>query len=224
MVGPLNDKKPDAPAGGVREAALAAATRLFAARGFDATPLQAIADAIGATKQAILHHFPSKDLLREAVFEVMLEHWRQNMPRLLAASATEDRFDAVLGELRRFFSEDPDRARLVVREVLDRPQEIRRLLEGFVRSWVAIIAGYIRDGQAAGRHHADVDPEAYLVHTLYLVISAAAAEPVTHGAIAAGSAGRQRFERELGRIAKAALFVPRDFPRDATASRSRKKR
>jgi AcrR family transcriptional regulator len=194
----------------VREAALATATRLFAARGFDATPLQAIADAIGATKQAILHHFPSKELLRDAVFDAMLQHWRETMPRLLEASASEDRFDAVLGELRRFFAADPDRARLVLREILDRPQEIERLLRESVRGWVALIAGYIRDGQAAGRHHPDLDPEAYLVHVLYFVISAAAAAPVTHGAIEASGAGRRRFEHELDRIAKAALFVPRD--------------
>ena len=203
----------------LRTAALAVATRLFAARGFDATPLQAIADELGATKQAILHHFGTKERLRDAVFEAMLAHWQAALPRLLAASASEDRFDAVLGELRRFFTDDPDRARLVMREVLDRPNEIGRLLRGPVRNWVATIAAYIRDGQAAGRHFADVDPEAYLVHCLYFVIASAAAAPLIHGAIAAGSAGRQRFERELGRIAKAALFVPRE-----TAPRPRKKR
>src|SRR5688572_32832596 len=87
----------------LRAAALAAAMRLFAARGFDATPLQAIADELGVTKQAILHHFGTKEKLRDAVFEAMLAHWHAAMPRLLAASASEDRFDAVLGELTRFF-------------------------------------------------------------------------------------------------------------------------
>jgi TetR/AcrR family transcriptional regulator len=212
-------KRPATTEAGVREAALAAATRLFAARGFDATPLQAIADEIGTTKQAILHHFPSKDLLREAVFEAMLQHWRETMPRLLVASASEDRFDAVFGEMRRFFSDDPDRARLVVREVLDRPQEIQRLLRESVRGWVATIAGYIRDGQATGRHYADADPEAYLVHMLYFVVTAAAAAAVTHGAIEPTASGRQRFDRELVRIAKAALFVPRAAP-----TKARKKR
>jgi TetR/AcrR family transcriptional regulator len=192
---------------GVREAVLGAATHLFAARGFDATPLQAVADAVGATKQAILHHFPSKAALRDAVVEAMLAHWQRTLPRLLMAAASEDRFDAVLGELRRFFAEDPDRSRLIMREVLDRPEEIGRVLGGPVRAWLATIARYIRDGQVAGRHHADVDPEAYLVNVLYFVI-AAAASSVTHDAVEPGEPGRTRLERELGRIAKAALFAP----------------
>jgi|RhiMethySRZTD1v2_1073278.scaffolds.fasta_scaffold149508_2 AcrR family transcriptional regulator len=197
----------------LRNAALAVATRLFAARGFDATPLQAIADELGASKQAILHHFGTKERLRDAVFEAMLAHWQAALPRLLAASASEDRFDAVLGELRRFFTDDPDRARLVVREMLDRPNEIGRLLRGPVRSWIATIAAYIRDGQAAGRHFDDVDPEAYLVHCLYFVIASAAAAPLIHGAVEPGAVGRERLDGELGRFAKAALFVPRSTKR-----------
>lgn len=201
--------QPDAtPA--VRDAALAAATRLFAERGFEATPLQAIADEIGTTKQAILHHFPTKERLRDAVLEAMLAHWNDTLPRLLvAATASEGRFDAVFGEVRRFFASDPDRARLVVREVLDRPAETRRLLGGPVHTWVAAITRYIREGQATGRHYPDVDPEAYVVHLLYFIIAAAAAAPVTGGAIEAGSGGAARFDRELERIAKAALFTPR---------------
>jgi len=198
------------PVRAVRAQALAAATHLFAKQGVGATALQEIADAIGVTKQAILHHFRSKEQLRDAVLEAMLAHWQERLPRLLAAAtASEDRFDAVLGELRRFFSDDPDRARLVVREALDRPAEVGRLLRGPVRSWVAAISGYIRDGQTHGRHFADVDPEAYVVHILYFVITAAASEAVTHAAIEPTAAGRARFDRELVRIAKAALFVPR---------------
>jgi AcrR family transcriptional regulator len=194
----------------VREAALAAATRLFAAHGFDATSLQAIADAVGVSKQAILHHFPSKERLRDAVLDAMLAHWNDTLPRLLvAATASEGRFDAVFGEVRRFFAADPDRARLVVRELLDRPAETRRVLSGPVHTWVAAISRYIREGQASGRHFADVDPEAYVVHMLFMVIAAAAAAPVTGAAIAAGSPGQARHERELVRIAKAALFAPR---------------
>jgi AcrR family transcriptional regulator len=194
----------------VRDLALTCATKLFAAQGVAATSVQEIADAVGVTKQAILHHFPSKQRLRDAVLEAMLAHWQEALPRLLvAASASEDRFDAVVGELRRFFAADPDRARLVVREALDRPAEVRDLLRGPVRAWVQAIAGYIRDGQAHGRHFADVDPEAYVVHVLYFVIAATAAASVTHAAIEPGQPGRARFERELGRIAKAALFAPR---------------
>ncbi len=194
----------------VRDQALAAATRLFAARGVGATSVQAIADEVGVTKQAILHHFPSKERLRDAVLEAMLAHWQDRLPRLLvAATASEARFDAVLDEVRQFFSADPDRARLLVREALDRPAELARQLRGAVRPWVDAIATYIREGQARGRHFEDVDPEAYLTHVLYYIIAATAAAPVMHEAIETGAAGRGRFERELTRIAKASLFTAR---------------
>jgi TetR/AcrR family transcriptional regulator len=208
-----------APPTDVRDKIVVAATRLFAGAGFDATPLQAIADAVGVTKQAVLHHFPTKEHVRKAVLDAMLAHWNETLPRLLvAATASEDRFDAVFGECHRFFAEDPDRARLVMREALDRPAEMKRLLRGPVRPWLAAVAEYIRLGQSTGRHFADVDPEAYVVHVLQLVLASAASASVTRAALdddarARGSAEGgtrppNRYDRELARIAKASLFVP----------------
>jgi len=43
------------------------AAALFARRGFEQTSVQAIADAVGLSKAGLLHHFPSKDALHEAV-------------------------------------------------------------------------------------------------------------------------------------------------------------
>jgi AcrR family transcriptional regulator len=43
------------------------AAALFARRGFRGTSVQAVADAVGLSKAGLLHHFPSKDTLREAV-------------------------------------------------------------------------------------------------------------------------------------------------------------
>src|SRR6516225_7827779 len=153
----------------VRAAVVAAATRLFAAHGFDGTALQDVADAVGVTKPAVLHHFPSKEHIRQAVLDGILEHWQARLPRLLlAATAGEERFEAVFGELFRFFAADGDRARVVLREALDRPAEAKRLFAGPVRPWIQAIAGYIRAGQAGGRHHAEADAEAYVVHMLQL--------------------------------------------------------
>src|SRR5215469_4110054 len=114
---------------GARERLVAAATRLFAERGFDATPIQAVADEVGITKPALLHHFPSKEHLRQEVLSSILNHWSEKLPRLLlAATASEDRFDTVFGEVYRFFAAEPDRARFIAREALDRPKEARELL------------------------------------------------------------------------------------------------
>ena len=43
------------------------AAALFARRGFAKTSVQDVADAVGLSKAGLLHHFPSKDALHEAV-------------------------------------------------------------------------------------------------------------------------------------------------------------
>jgi AcrR family transcriptional regulator len=191
-----------------RTQAVRAATRLFAAHGFDATSLQAVADAVGVTKQAVLHHFASKERLRQAVLETMLAHWNEALPRLLlAATASDERFDAVFGETRRFFTADPDRARLVLRELLDRPKELREVLRGPVKPWIGAVAGYIRAGQEGGRHFSDVDAEAYVLEVMLLVITAAASQSVLSAAVE-GKGAEARLDAELARIARASLFRP----------------
>jgi AcrR family transcriptional regulator len=203
----------DAEPNDVRARALAAATRLFAEKGFDGTSIQLIADAVGVSKPAVLHHFPSKEDLRRAVLDAILLHWQGVLPRLLlAASASEDRFDAVFGELHRFFASEPDRARLVARELFDRPGEVKKMLRGAVRPWLSAIAAYIEEGRTHGRHWEDVDPEAYVVHIMQLVCATASAS-VCRAAID-GDDARSRYDKELARIARASLFKP-----DAPASK-----
>lgn len=53
----------------IDEGILDRAAALFARRGFAKTSVQDVADAVGLSKAGLLHHFPSKDALREAVLE-----------------------------------------------------------------------------------------------------------------------------------------------------------
>jgi AcrR family transcriptional regulator len=203
----------------VRGATIAAATRLFAAHGFEGTALQDIADAVGVSKPAVLHHFPSKEHVRQAVLDDITAHWNGLLPRLLlAATASGDRFDAVFGELHRFFAEDPDRARLIVRETLDRPAEMRKLLKGTVHTWHSAVAQYVEAGRDTGRHYADVDPEAYVALVMLLVITATASAPVAAAAL--DRDGPARFDREMARIARSSLFPPIASPVPALAGRA----
>jgi TetR/AcrR family transcriptional regulator len=205
----------------VRSATIAAATRLFAAHGFDGTALQDIASAVGVTKPAVLHHFPSKEHIRQAVLEGIFEHWNKILPRLLlAATASSDRFEAVFGELHRFFAAEPDRARLLVRETLDRPGELRKLLRGPVRPWLSAVAQYIRSGRESGRHHADIDDEAYVLHILQLVIAATACASASSAVLY--SDAPHRYDRELARIARTSLFCQKSL-QERTPARKRAK-
>jgi AcrR family transcriptional regulator len=193
--------------GTIREQVIAASTRLFAASGFEATPLQDIADAVGVSKPAVLHHFPSKEHIRQGVLESIFTHWRNELPRLLlSATANHERFDSVLDEVYRFFAKSPERARFVVREVLDRPAQAREMMRA-INPILRGVAGYIR--AALGERDDDVDPDAYVLHVMQMVIGAAAMAEVTTallGGDAGPADGRARYDRELARIAKASLF------------------
>lgn len=189
-----------------RQIIVAEATRLFAAHGFDGTALQDIADAVGVTKAAVLHHFRSKELVRRAVLDAIVAHWNETLPRLLLAShSAQERFEAVLGELLSFFGEHPERARVVLREALDRPEEIGAILRGAIRPWLDALAEGIRAGQRVRRYRADVDPDAFVVHLLQLVVAAGASATV--GVSTIEPDGAARYHRELARIARAGLLT-----------------
>ena len=175
---------------------------MFAQRGFDGTPLQEIADAVGVAKPSLLYHFPSKDVLRQAVLEATLARWNEVLPRLLlAATSGEGQFHAVVEEVVRFFEADPDQARLLLRELLDRPNEVVGLIRTHVAPWVEVVAQHIRKGAEKGKIHPDVDPEAYVAHTIGLVLCGFATYEAFRELMP-----RDRHIAELLRIAKSSLF------------------
>lgn len=187
----------------VRERILRESTRLFATKGFDGTSLQDIAEAVGVRKPSLLYHFPSKDALRQKVLELMLARWNDVLPRvLLAATSSQGQFDGVLREMVTFFDEDPDRARLLLREVLDRPREMRTLMDRYVKQWVGAVAEYIKKGQERGRLWRDADPEAYVIQTINLIVSSIATRD------SLGTLSTERNLREVLRYARSSLFRP----------------
>lgn len=160
---------------GMQQEILNEATRLFAAKGYEGTSLRDIAEAVGIRKPSLLYHFSSKAELRQAVLERLLAHWQDVLPKLLlAATSGLGRFDAFMAELVTFFTDSPDRARLLAREALDRPEALRASILAHVNPWVAAICDNIRAGQAQGMLHADVDPEGYVALVVALVISSVA--------------------------------------------------
>ncbi len=206
-----------------RDEILDAALRVLARSGYDGLSLQAVADSVGIRKPSLLYHFESKAALRNAVLEQMLTRWNEVLPRVLrAATAGPEQLHAVLRETMAFFSADPDRARVLLREGLDRPEEFRALIAGHVRPWAEIACSHIESGRAKSRVHADVDAEAYVAVLVNAMVSLIATAPYMSAFVPGSSKqATARLEAEFLRFAHAALFVPRQAaPEVASTKRS----
>ena len=93
--------------------------RLFSRHGFEGTAVQAVADELGVSKQALLYHFSSKEGLRQAVLEEMVAVWRNVLPRLLSALTRQDAgFQPALAEIVAFSRAEPAYARFLMQELL----------------------------------------------------------------------------------------------------------
>lgn len=194
----------------VRSEILTQATRLFAEQGYDGTSIQQIADAVGIRKPSLLYHFKSKDQLRDEVLAEMLAHWNAILPGLLLKASTEERFDATMEALTEFFVIDPDRARLFLRETLDRPARMQSLLCEFVDPWITLLSDQLNRAKKQGLVQQDVDPQAYVVEVITMAVAGTAVidtlEVILPATPAAGST-RKRHARELIRIARSSLYT-----------------
>jgi AcrR family transcriptional regulator len=197
------------------------ATRLFARQGFAGVSLRSIAEGVGISKPSLLYHFPSKDQLREEVLSEVFDHWARRLPSLVrAVTSRAGQSDELMNELVAFFNEDPDRAHLLLREIIDRPEEMRRRIGDSLRPLVMLVAETIRKGQAVGIVQSDVDPEAYALSMIGLTIVHIVAAPVVEPVLAgeSGASASERLQRELYRIANTSLF---SAPRAAKPKRER---
>jgi AcrR family transcriptional regulator len=78
-----------------RERILAAASRLFAERGYDGTSTRQIADAVGIRQPSLFHHFASKQAIMEELLELTYAAPADEAERLAAEpGAAADRLGA----------------------------------------------------------------------------------------------------------------------------------
>ena len=90
------------------------AARLFAERGYHATPVRVIVEEAGVAKPTLYHYFGSKEGLAQAVLTVPLARLVDSLRALLDGPADPLRRLVAMAEAYLDFSrEDPDRARFV---------------------------------------------------------------------------------------------------------------
>jgi TetR/AcrR family transcriptional regulator len=196
--------KPSAESPSLRQRALAAAVRLFARHGFEGTALQAIADEVGVSKQALLYHFSSKEGLREAALKDMVELWRNVLPRLLSTlTRTDATFEEALGELLTLFRAEPAYLRFLLQELLQGTSAPHPMLAD-VEPWLAVAADFLRRAQGEGRVNPAVDPEAWLINAATLILATLALLDSPRG-----GPPPDRVVREMARMIGSSLVLPR---------------
>lgn len=193
----------------VSDKLLDVATKRFAISGYNGTSLNAIATEVGIKKPSLLYHYPSKEKLRSAVLNRVFQHWNDELPRILKlATSGEDRFNGLVIEVVNFFVADPNRARLILREMLDRPDHLRKRMDDYLGPYITILSDYIQKGVERGKVRADVQPRAYVLHVIQMVVGGVAT------AASLGATSLDEHVNEVVRIARASLFV--DEPRNTS--------
>lgn len=143
-----------------RERILAATMQVLADSGFRGLRVAEVAKQVGITEAGVLHHYPSKQALLEAVLEY------RERPALLLLPGIEDLrgVEAILGyaRLAKLIQQNPVRAQLLIvlkaenlgqdRFAGDYFRKREKRLESFIE-------GHVREGQADGEIRSDVDPK-----------------------------------------------------------------
>ncbi len=95
------------------------AERLFAERGFYGVSIAAIADELDLTKQALLHHFGSKEKMYAEVLRRISERFEALADESNSIEDPEERLKSYLVRIHVYTTAHTDQTRLLMRELLD---------------------------------------------------------------------------------------------------------
>jgi AcrR family transcriptional regulator len=136
-----------------RDRLLDVALTHFAARGFRGVSIASIADDLGLTKQALLHHFPSKETLYGELLAMISADFEARVTMLSTQDPADPRSLArLLVEFASDARAHPRQTALLMRELLDNPERARQAgrwyLRGFLDRMIDAVAGLPRWQQA----------------------------------------------------------------------------
>ncbi len=134
-----------------RDEIVAAATQLFAEKGYEGASMSDLAERVGLRKASLFHHFTSKEELREAVLERLITEIAVEVAAAAAAdSAFPDRLDGLSDAIVQVLAHHQYAARVILREAMEwGPHEKGPTATG-VQTVLAAGAEFVRAGQRAG--------------------------------------------------------------------------
>ncbi|MBE1283724.1 MAG: TetR family transcriptional regulator [Rhodobacteraceae bacterium] len=129
-----------------REDFVQAAAALIADRGFHGTSIAAVADQLGVTKQALLHHFGSKERLYGEVLagisDRMMAVLVEGQEERMSPEARLETFFAIYCEQALADSTD---VRIIVRELMDNKQRAEQAGKWYLKPFLQELAAMVQD-------------------------------------------------------------------------------
>jgi TetR/AcrR family transcriptional regulator len=138
---------------------VAAAERLFAERGFDATRLDDIAVEVGIRRAAIFYHFGDKQELYAAVLDAVFGDWTAALP---TGGRAAERLEAALTGWIDLVAQHPSVARLILREAASSQPG---MVSPFMRAGSAAVEWFravIDEGIASGELQPRIEPYRFM--------------------------------------------------------------
>jgi TetR/AcrR family transcriptional regulator len=180
----------------LRETLLAAAARLFAARGVEDVSLRELARAADATPAMVHYYFGDKRGLYDALLERALARVLERVRAVTEAPAGADEIAALVAVAVGTLSAEPWIPALIIREVLAEPGRFReRFIAGYASQLAQVLPALIAREQRRGRLRRDLDPQLAFVSVVGMTVWPFAVRPV--------------LERALGLRLDAEGFAPR---------------
>ncbi len=144
-----------------RELFLEAATRAFAERGFYGASIASIADTLPFTKQALLHHFGSKEKLYGEVLKRISNRLTNELDALRDGHANpREKLEATFLAFYRSSLEHRNDTELLMRELLDNPRRATTAKAWYLKPFLQTLTDMVLDVPGTG---IDSRPEALAV-------------------------------------------------------------
>jgi AcrR family transcriptional regulator len=203
-----------------RDLILSAAREMFAAEGYDAVTMRAIAREIEYTPTAIYHHFENKQALLSELCQCDFEGLARHFQGHATSTDPVERILAVGEAYLRFAEQYPSQYRFMFMTVLPRPEHDQQYItesrDNPERNAYAFLRDACRAAIDAGRFRTEVDDPDQLAQILWGTV---------HGLISLRIAKRDHDWvpwRELRSTARAAMqILMRGILRESLAEESR---